>query len=144
MTVLSCDCKAKRSVTVSVPTKFPIGGKNAQAVESYDCPGQYAYADERQARRYTGRQMEAHEVRGLVWQARSTVRTLRCCTRVRVNGIPMKKYRDDAPVFVVTRAVTRVVSMGVNECITPPRALGAYSFPFSFPFPLSGGLEGRC
>ena len=80
--------------------------------------------------------MEALEVRGLVWQARSTVRTLRCCTRVRVNGIPMKKYRDDAPVFVVTRVVTRVVSMGVNECITPPRALGDFSFPFSFPLPL--------
>jgi len=32
VTVLSDDYKAKRSVTVSVPTKFPIGGRNAQAV----------------------------------------------------------------------------------------------------------------
>ena len=86
--------------------------------------------------------MEAHEACGLVWQARSTVRTLRYCTQVSINGIPMKKYRDDAPDFVVTR----VVSMGVNECITPPRALGAFpfSFPFSFsfPLPLSGGRIG--
>ncbi|MDB5933648.1 MAG: type secretion system tip protein VgrG, partial [Massilia sp.] len=42
VTVLSYDYKTKQSVTVSVPTKYPIGGKNAQAVESFDCPGQYA------------------------------------------------------------------------------------------------------
>jgi type VI secretion system secreted protein VgrG len=111
VTVLSYDYTSKQSVSVSVPTKFPIGGKNAQAVESFDCPGQYAWADARQARRYAGLQMEGHEARSFVWQARSTVRTLRAGTRVRINDIPMKKYRDEAPDFVVTR----VVSMGVNN-----------------------------
>jgi type VI secretion system secreted protein VgrG len=111
VTVLSYDYTSKQSVAVSVPTKFPIGGRNAQAVESFDCPGQYAYANASQARRYAGLQMEAHEARGFVWQARSTVRTLRAGTRVRINDIPMKKYRDQAPDFVVTR----VVSIGVNN-----------------------------
>jgi type VI secretion system secreted protein VgrG len=111
VTVLSYDDTSKQSVAVSVPTKFPIGGKNAQAVESFDCPGQYAYANARQARRYAGLQMEGHEARSFVWQARSTVRTLRAGTRVRINDIPMKKYRDEVPDFVLTR----VVSMGVNN-----------------------------
>ena len=111
VTVLSYDDTSKQAVSVSVPTKYPIGGKNAQAVESFDCPGQYAYANARQARRYAGLQMEGHEARSFVWQARSTVRTLRAGTRVRIDGIPMKIYRDKAPDFVVTR----VVSMGVNN-----------------------------
>ncbi|MDB5920654.1 MAG: Type secretion system tip protein VgrG, partial [Massilia sp.] len=111
VTVLSYDYTSKQSVTVSVPTKCPVKGKNAQAVESFDCPGQYAFANARQARRYAGLQMEGHEARGFVWQARSTVRTLRAGTRVRINDIPMKKYRDEAPDFVVIR----VVSMGVNN-----------------------------
>jgi hypothetical protein len=33
VTVLSYDYKAKRSVNISVPTKFPIGGKHAQRIE---------------------------------------------------------------------------------------------------------------
>jgi type VI secretion system secreted protein VgrG len=66
VTVLSYDYKTKRTVSVSVPTKYPIGGKHAQAVESFDSPGQYAYADARQARRYAGLKMEAHEARGFV------------------------------------------------------------------------------
>jgi type VI secretion system secreted protein VgrG len=111
VTVLSYDYKTKQSVTVSVPTKYPIGGKNAQAVESFDCPGQYAYADARQARRYAELKMEAHEARGYVWQGRSTVRTLRPGTRICITDIPMKKYRDEAPDFVLVR----VASVGVNN-----------------------------
>jgi type VI secretion system secreted protein VgrG len=111
VTVLSYDYKAKQSVSISVPTKFPIGGKHAQAVEIYDCPGQYAYTDARQARRYAELQMEAHEARGLVWQGRSTVRTLRPGTRVCINDIPIKKYRDSAPELVLLR----VASLGVNN-----------------------------
>jgi type VI secretion system secreted protein VgrG len=111
VTVLSYDYKTKQSVTVSVPTKYPIGGKNAQAVESFDCPGQYAYADARQARRYAELKMEAHEARGFVWQGRSTVRTLRPGTRICITDIPMKKYRDEAPDFVLVR----VASVGVNN-----------------------------
>jgi type VI secretion system secreted protein VgrG len=111
VTVLSYDYKTKQTVRVSVPTKYPIGGKNAQAVESFDSPGQYAYADARQARRYAGLKMEAHEARGFVWQGRSTVRTLRPGTRICITDIPMKKYRDEAPDFVLVR----VASIGVNN-----------------------------
>jgi type VI secretion system secreted protein VgrG len=111
VTVLSYDYKTKQTVSVSVPTKYPIGGKNAQAVESFDSPGQYAYADARQARRYAGLKMEAHEARGYIWQGRSTVRTLRPGTRICITDIPMKKYRDEAPEFVVLR----VASIGVNN-----------------------------
>ncbi|PIL42593.1 type VI secretion system tip protein VgrG [Massilia eurypsychrophila] len=109
--VLSYDYKAKQTVSVSVSTKYPIGGKNAQAVESFDAPGQYAYADARQARRYAGLKMEAYEARGFIWQGRSTVRTLRPGTRICITDIPMKKYRYDAPEFVLTR----VASVGVNN-----------------------------
>ncbi len=111
VTVLSYDYKTKQTVSVSVPTKYPIGGKNAQAVESFDSPGQYAYADLHQARRYAGLKMEAYEARGFIWQGRSTVRTLRPGTRISINDIPMKKYRHEAPEFVLTR----VASIGVNN-----------------------------
>jgi type VI secretion system VgrG family protein len=111
VTVLSYDYKAKQSVSVSVPTKFPIGGKNAQAVESFDCPGQYAYTDAWQARRYAELQMEGHEARSFVWQGRSTVRTMRAGTRIAISDIPMKAYRDTAPDFVLVR----VASVGVNN-----------------------------
>ncbi|MET0858201.1 MAG: type VI secretion system Vgr family protein, partial [Telluria sp.] len=111
VTVLSYDYKSKQSVSISVPTKFPIGGKRAQAVENYDCPGQYAFRDFRQARRYAGLRMDAHEARGFVWQGRSTVRTLRAGSRLCITDIPMKQYRDAAPDFVVLR----VASLGVNN-----------------------------
>jgi type VI secretion system secreted protein VgrG len=111
VTVLSYDYKTKQAVSVSVPTKFPIGGKNAQAVESFDCPGQYAYTNARQARRYAELQMEGHEARSFVWQGRSTVRTLRAGTRIAIKDIPMKAYRDTVPDFVLVR----VASVGVNN-----------------------------
>jgi type VI secretion system secreted protein VgrG len=111
VTVLSYDYKTKQTVSVSVPTKYPIGGKNAQAVEDFDCPGQYAYRDAGQARRYAELKMEAHEARGFVWQGRSTVRTLRAGTRISITDIPMKKYRDETPEFVLLR----VASVGVNN-----------------------------
>jgi type VI secretion system secreted protein VgrG len=111
VTVLSYDYKTKQSVSINVPTKFPIGGKNAQSVESFDCPGQYAYTDARQARRYAGLRMEGHEARSFVWQGRSTVRTLRAGTRIAINDIPMKAYRDTAPDFTLVR----VASVGVNN-----------------------------
>ncbi|MDB5907087.1 MAG: hypothetical protein JWP34_1201 [Massilia sp.] len=110
-TVLSYDYKAKQVVGISVPTKFPIGGKHAQAIESFDSPGQYAYTNARRARRCAEIQMEAHEARSLVWEGRSTVRTLRAGTRLRITDIPMKKYRNEAPAFVLVR----VVSVGVNN-----------------------------
>jgi type VI secretion system secreted protein VgrG len=111
VTVLSYDYKTKQSVSINVPTKFPIGGKKAQSVESFDCPGQYAYTNARQARRYAELRMEGHEARSFVWQGRSTVRSLRAGTRIAINDIPMKAYRDTAPDFVLVR----VASVGVNN-----------------------------
>jgi type VI secretion system secreted protein VgrG len=126
--VLSYDYKAKQTVSVSVPTKFPIGGKRAQAVESFDCPGQYAFKDRAQARRYAELRMQAHEARGFVWQGRSTVRTLRAGTRLCITDIPMKKYRDAAPDFVVLR----VASMGVNNLpVTATNGLAKLFGPIS-------------
>ena len=110
VTALSYNYKTKRSVAVNVPTKYPIGGRNAQAVESFDCPGEFAYADGRQARRYAEMAMEAHEARGLMWQGRSTVRTLRAGTRLGISGVPIKQYRDGVEVVVL-----RVASVGVNN-----------------------------
>jgi type VI secretion system VgrG family protein len=111
VSVLSYDYKTKQAVSVSVPTRFPIGGKNAQAVETFDSPGQYAYTDSAQARRYAELQMEAHEARTLVWQGRSTVRTLRAGTRIDITDIPMKRFAANAPAFVLVR----VASVGVNN-----------------------------
>lgn len=111
VSVLSYDYKTKQAVSVSVPTRFPIGGKNAQAVESFDSPGQYAYTDSAQARRYAELQMEAREARTFVWQGRSTVRTLRAGTRIGITDIPMKKFAADVPAFVLVR----VASVGVNN-----------------------------
>jgi type VI secretion system secreted protein VgrG len=111
VTVLSYDYKTKQAVSASVPTKYPVGGKNAQAVESFDCPGQYAYTNSAQARRYAELQMEAHEARSLVWQGRSTVRTLRAGTRVAITDIPMRQFAAGAPEFTLVR----VASVGVNN-----------------------------
>jgi type VI secretion system secreted protein VgrG len=110
VTVLSYDYKTKPSVSINVPSKFPIGGKNAQSVESFDCPGQYSYTGAREARRYGELRMEGHEALSFVWQGRSTVRTLRAGTRIAINDIPMKAYRDTAP----NLTLVRVASVGVN------------------------------
>lgn len=111
VTLSSYDYIVKRTVSVSVPTRYPIGGKYAQGVEIFDCPGHGAFADRGQARRNVEFQMQAHEARTLVWQGRSTARTLCAGTRIRVTGIPMKKYCSEIPAFVVLR----VASAGVNN-----------------------------
>ena len=83
--VLSYDYKAKKAVAASVPTNMVLGGKNAPLLESYDTPGQYWYANGAQARRYAQLQMQAHEARAQLWQARSTVRTLRAARHTRAR-----------------------------------------------------------
>ena len=113
--VLSYDYKAKKAVAASVPTNMVIGGKHAPVLESYDTPGQYWYANGAQAQRYAQLQMQSHEARAQLWQARSTVRTLRAGTRFTLTQGPLQPADGAAPEYVVLR----VASIGVNNLPTP-------------------------
>lgn len=115
-TVLSYDYKAKKALAASVPTAGAVGGPNAPALESYDTPGQYFFADGEQARRYALLQMQANEARRQLWQARSTVRTLRAGSRFSLTQGPLQAGSEVDPEYVVLR----VVSVGVNNL--PARA----------------------
>ena len=116
-TVLSYDYKAKKAVAASVPSKLALGGKNAAPLESYDNPGQYWYANAAQARRYAELQMQFHEARAHLWQARTTVRTLRAGTRFTLTQGPLQQEGDAAPAYVVLR----VASVGINNLPVPAR-----------------------
>jgi type VI secretion system secreted protein VgrG len=113
-TVLSYDYKAKRIVGANAPSRIQ-NGRNLPALEAYDVPGQYAYANSAQARRYADLQMEAREARSEMWRGRSTVRTLRAGTRITVTGTPLQQL-GDTPAF----AILSVTSVGVNNL--PPSA----------------------
>jgi type VI secretion system VgrG family protein len=113
-TVLSYDYKSKRAVSASVPTNQAVGGLNAPMLESYDTPGQYFFADGGQAHRYALLQMEAHEARRHLWDARSTVRTLRPGTRFTLTQGPLQRLDNADPAYVVLR----VISVGVNNLPT--------------------------
>ncbi|PHV18968.1 type VI secretion system tip protein VgrG [Janthinobacterium sp. BJB1] len=113
--VLSYDYKAKKAVAASVPTNMILGGKNAPVLESYDTPGQYWYANGAQAQRYARLQMQSHEARAQLWQARSTVRTLRAGTRFSLTQGPLQPADGAAPEYVVLR----VASIGVNNLPLP-------------------------
>ncbi|MDO8034729.1 type VI secretion system Vgr family protein [Janthinobacterium sp. SUN128] len=113
--VLSYDYKAKKAVAASVPANIALGGKNAPVLESYDTPGQYWYASAAQAQRYAQLQMQAHEARAQLWQARSTVRTLRAGTRFTLTQGPLPQADGAASEYVVLR----VASIGVNNLPAP-------------------------
>ncbi|MGX9733736.1 type VI secretion system Vgr family protein [Janthinobacterium aestuarii] len=113
--VLSYDYKAKKAVAASVPTNTALGGKHAPVLESYDTPGQYCYASAAQAQRYAQLQMQAHEARAQLWQARSTVRTLRAGTRFTLTQGPLPPADGAASEYVVLR----VASIGVNNLPAP-------------------------
>jgi type VI secretion system secreted protein VgrG len=112
-TVLSYDYKAKKSVAASSPSRLQNGSK-IPPLESFDVPGQYAYASADQAQRYADLQMQGHEARGQLWSGRSTLRTLRAGTRLTILGAPLQQL-GDAPAF----AVLRVSSVGVNNLPSP-------------------------
>jgi uncharacterized protein involved in type VI secretion and phage assembly len=116
-TVLSYDYKAKKVVAASSPSRLS-NGSQLPALESFDVPGQYAYADAAQAQRYADIQMEAREARSQLWRGRSTVRTLRAGTRLTVTGAPLQMLGQAA-----AYTVPRVVSVGVNNL--PSRAAEA-------------------
>jgi type VI secretion system secreted protein VgrG len=100
---------------ISATSHGRIGNGDALTeMEVFDNPGAYAYADPVQARRYADLHMETLEARSLLWQGRSTVRTLCAGTRLRITGMPMTRL-GAAPAFTVTA----VRSIGVNN-LPPP------------------------
>ena len=112
-TVLSYDYKSKQAVGASMPSRLSNGSLVGE-LESYDTPGQYAYANAAQAQRYAKLQMEGKEARGHLWRGRSTLRTLRAGTRLRILDAPLRQL-GEAPAF----AVLRVASVGVNNLPSP-------------------------
>lgn len=112
-TVLSYDYKTKKSKAASSPS-FLRHGRSLPPLESFDTPGQYAYATVEQARRYADLQMEGREARSQLWSGSSTLRTLRAGTRLTVLDTPLKQL-GDPPAFTVLR----VASVGVNN-MPPP------------------------
>jgi type VI secretion system secreted protein VgrG len=112
-TVLSYDYKSKQVVGASTPSRLQNGGKIA-ALESFDVPGHYAYANSQQAQRYAELQMQGREARSQLWRGRSTLRTLRAGTRLTIRDAPLQQL-GDAPAF----AVLRVCSVGVNNLPSP-------------------------
>ena len=112
-TVLSYDYKAKRSVGASVPSR-KHNGSMIGPLESFDVPGQYAYANSMQARRYATLQMQGKEARAHVWYGRSTLRTLRVGTRLTILDTPLKSLGAAAAFTLL-----RVTSVGVNNLPVP-------------------------
>ncbi|MES3021095.1 MAG: type VI secretion system tip protein TssI/VgrG [Pseudomonadota bacterium] len=112
-TVLSYDYKSKRTVAASSPSRLQ-NGKRMPPLESFDVPGQYAYASVDQAMRYADLQMEGREARAQRWSGRSTLRTLRAGTRLTILGVPLEQL-GAAPAFTVLR----VTSVGVNNLPAP-------------------------
>ena len=112
-TVLSYDYKAKQAVAANSPSLRQQGSK-LPVLESYDVPGQYAYVNREQARRYADLRMEAQEARSALWRGRSTQRTLRAGTRMTITGMPRAQGAE------ASFTVLRVASVGVNNM--PPRA----------------------
>ncbi|AON53070.1 type VI secretion system Vgr family protein [Herbaspirillum seropedicae] len=113
-TLLSYDYKSKQAVATSLPTRHEFGGKDAPRLESYDSPGLYAYTDAAEADHYARLHLEASEARNKLWQARSTVRTLRPGTRFTLADGPLglSAAQDGAS---RQYAVLSVMSVGVNN-----------------------------
>ena len=114
-TLLSPNYKSKRAVAASSPSLIPHA-PGLPVLESYDIPGQYAYANRDQACRHADLQMQGREARTRLWRGRSTVRTLRAGTRLSVTGMP-RQERGRAAAFTVLR----VASIGVNNLPPPAR-----------------------
>lgn len=107
-TLLSPDYKSRRSASANSPSF--VRNNKLPELETYDVPGQYAYANGDQARRYADLQMQGIEARGQHWQGRSTVRTLHAGTRMKVRGMPLKQSGGGAAFTIL-----RVRSVGINN-----------------------------
>lgn len=124
-TVLSADYKSKQAIGTTSPSRVAQSSK-LPSIESYDFPGQYAYANREQATRYADLQMEEQEARAQLWHGRSTVRTLRAGTRLAVTDMPRREIRAAS-----TFTILRVLSVGVNNL--PPSARHALAELFGPP-----------
>lgn len=114
VSLLSYDYKAKQAVASGSPSHYRH--PTLPALESYDVPGQYAWATRAEAQRYADLRMEGHEARRALWQGRSTVRTLRAGTRLAISGAP-RQAGGEAARFTVLK----VTSVGVNNMPPPAR-----------------------
>ncbi|MCI1005941.1 type VI secretion system Vgr family protein [Herbaspirillum sp. C7C8] len=112
-TLLSYDYKSKQAVATSMPTCHEFGHQDAPRLESYDSPGLYAYRSAAEADRYARLHLEASEARNKLWQARSTVRTLRPGTRFTLAQGPLglSAATGKSPEY----AVLSVASVGINN-----------------------------
>ncbi|KQV80592.1 rhs element Vgr protein [Massilia sp. Root351] len=110
-TLQSYDYKGKRAVGAAAPSTLRAGA-SLPPLEDYDFPGQYAWANAGQAQRYAGFQMQGREARSQLWQGRSTVRTLRAGTMLRISQCPLAGAPDGYTVL-------RVLSVGVNNLPAP-------------------------
>lgn len=91
ITLASYDYKAKALSSASLPSPIMLGSKyyaQLPAVEQYDTPGQYAFADNSEAERHANLHLQAIEVRHLYWQGISTIRSLRAGQRFNVADNP--------------------------------------------------------
>ena len=107
--VIGYDYKARKVIVGTSPSLLSNGAR-VPALEDYDAPGQYAYTNAAQARRYADIKMEGREARSQKWRGRSTVRTLRAGTRLAITGTPLSRL-GDTPSFTILR----VASVGVNN-----------------------------
>ena len=112
-TVMSYDYKAKKIISASTPSRLQ-NGRALPMLESFDVPGQYAYASASQAQRYADLHMQGVEARRQLWRGRSTVRTLRAGTRLTILGAPLQ-HLGAMPAFTIVR----VTSVGVNNLPAP-------------------------
>ncbi|TWI46743.1 Rhs element Vgr protein [Pseudoduganella flava] len=117
-TLLSYDYKAKKAVAASVPARTRAA--KLPALEDYEVPGQYGYANADEAEHYARLRMESREAGVLQWHGRSTVRTLRAGTRVAVTQGPLALADDGTPPAFT---VLHVTSVGVNN-LPAPAVLG--------------------
>lgn len=111
--VLSYDYKSKKAIGAGAPSSLQ-NGISLPALEFFDVPGQYAFANAEQARHYADLQMQGREALSQLWQGRTTLRTLRAGTRLQVLGAPLRQF-GEAPEF----AILRVTSVGVNNLPLP-------------------------
>ncbi|GAB2844738.1 type VI secretion system Vgr family protein [Pseudoduganella ginsengisoli] len=119
--LLSYDYKAGRVVAAGAVSDAAGNGMLA-ALEHFDAPGPYHYANNAQAQRYADLQMQGREARSQWWRGRSTLRTLRAGVRLAIDGAPLAQ--DSEAAFTVVR----VRSVGINNLPQPASAALAELF----------------
>lgn len=130
-TLLSANGKSKQVVAASSPS-FTARRPKLPELESFDVPGQHAFDNLEQAKRYADLHMERQEALEQQWQGSSTLRTLRAGTRLTITGIPRRERANDASFTIL-----RVISVGLNNL--PPPAQQALAELFG---PIPELLEG--